>query len=253
MLTLNGKGGKRSTEEKYEGVEITEASGPIIFKDKYLDKAIEYAVAGIVFIGAFIGGRKAMRGVTGGFVDATKTMAKKQDGAGILQNAKKYFYTVKENIKATKSTNAKEVKGVLDAIESEKAINASNKIVKGSVIDKLATSVDNDKSIASKIANTKLAKQVIAGSKEGAEKIKKVSSDDVRAMFAKSGLTRGADAVDILGAGVGASAAAIGGRDGADIVTDMNDEQVAKQARKANMVHRLEKYGQAAETLFAHL
>lgn len=249
MITLNGKGGKRSDEEKYKDVEITKASAPIIYKDKYLDKAIECAVAGIVFIAAFIGGKKAMHGVTGGFVDATKQMAKKQDSVGIMQNAKKYFETVKDNIKATKNTDVKEVKGLLNELESEKAANAGKKVVKGSIIDKLAASVDDDKSLASRIANTKVVKQVIAGGKENAEKMAKVTSDDVRNMFAKNGITRAADGVDALGAAGGAAAAATAGRDGADILTDINDDEVAQEADKANKRHYMRKLGHAAAAM----
>lgn len=248
MFTWNGLGGKKDVKEKYKDVEITEASAPIIYKDKYLDKAIEYAVAGIVFVAAFLGGKKAMRGVTGGFVDTTKQMAKNQDGVGIMQNAKKYYQTLKDNIKTTKNTDIKKVKGVLNELESEKALNAGKKVVKGSVIDKIAARVDDEQSIASKIANTKLAKQVIAGSKENAEKITKVTSDDVRNMFAKNGITRGADGVDTLGAGVGASIAATAGRDSADVLTDLNDGDVAEEAHKANK-HYMQKLGRAASAM----
>ena len=67
-------------------------------------------------------------------------------------------------------------------------------------------------------------------------------------MFAKNGITRGADGIDTLGAGVGASIAATAGRDSADILTDLNDGDVAEEAHKANK-HYMQKLGRAASAM----
>lgn len=107
MFTLGDKGGKKTVGEKYDA-EITEESAPILFKDYFLDKTIETGVAAVVFIGALFKGKKFMHGVTGSFLDAAKTMAKNQDGAGIIKAAKKYVDTVGSNIKKQKPPTPKQ-------------------------------------------------------------------------------------------------------------------------------------------------
>ncbi len=128
--------------------------------------------------------------------------------------------------------------------------------MENSIIDRLAKKADNPDSLFSKFVK-KVSKNPNAG------------SDDVRNFFAKKfGITRGADIVDnaaVLGIAGGASGIV---HSITDVVTDLNDEDVAKRAQEANRRYqeaetkaekkaikkeqfqaRIEKIGKAAEQM----
>lgn len=248
MITWRDKGGKKTPEQKYDGVEINETTAPIIYKDAYLDKAIEAALAGTTFLVATLKGKKILHGATGGFVDATKQLVKNGKTAdSITGAAKRYFTTVGDAMKTAKASQVKAGK-ISDALEANKALNANSVVLKGSIIDKLANRADDEGSIVSSIANSKPVKEMILGSKKNIEDIK-VDSGNVKTFLAKKGLTRGADIVDIGAAGAGAYGLSIGGRDVADIITDLNDDNVAEEAKKADIAAVEKQFGKKAGRL----
>jgi len=221
--------GGRSFEEKYKSedgkpVNVTTANLGILGGDFILDHAIEIGLAAITFVALALKGRSLMNGVAGSIVDTTKQMADttKSDKLSITKKFSTYIHNTIENIKKTKSLGKKDANGLKNNAEGFIKENAKKTVMENSVIDKLAKKADNPDSLFSKFVK-KVSKNPNAG------------SDDVRNFFAKRfGITRGADIID--------NAVAIGAAGGAsgvvhsvtDVVTDLNDEEVAKKAEEAN-------------------
>ncbi len=234
--------GGRTFEEKYskdgKPVNMTTANAGILLGDYILDHLIEFTVAGVTFVALALKGKKILSGVTGSFVDAGKQITQKEtDKIGAFQKIKNYANKVKLNIKNLKNTNADNITNNMQEVVQE---NASKTVMKGSFIDKLADKADNPDSLFAKFVK-KVSKNPEAG------------SDDVRNFFAKKlGITRGADIVDNATAiGIAGGGAKIA-KDGADIGTDLNDEDVTDKAAAAN--HRnLEKAKKAANVVLKAL
>ncbi len=230
--------GGRTFEEKYskdgKPVNMTTANAGILIGDYVLDHLIEFAVAGVTFVALALKGKKMLSGVAGSFVDAAKQMTQKEtDKISVFQKLKNYASTVKTNIKSLKTANADNITKNIKETAKE---NASKTVVKESIIDKLADKADNPDSLFAKFVK-KVSKNPEAG------------SDDVRNFFAKKlGITRGADIVDnAVSLGIAGGGAKIA-KDGTDIGTDLNDEEVTNKAAAANH-HSLEKAKKAANVV----
>ncbi len=232
--------GGRTFEEKYAStkdgkpVNVTTANAGILFGDYILDHLIEFAVAGVAFVGVGLKSKKLLSGVSSGFVDAAKQMAQKDgDKIGAAKKFVNYMESAKKNIAKAKKAKAT---NIADNLQEAAKENARKTIVEGSVIDKIVKKADDDKSVISKIVK-KVTKNPNAGSKEAAE------------FFAKDlGITRGADVIDNAMALGTAGAAAKVAKDGADIGTDLNDDDVADKAAAANR-RSIEKAQKAASVV----
>lgn len=220
--------GGRSFEEKYKTedgkpVNVTTANLGILGGDFILDHAIEIGLAAVTFVALALKGKSLMNGVTGSIVDTTKQMAdKKSDKLSTTKKFSEYIHNTIENIKKTKALKKRDASNLKNNAEGFIKENAKKTVMKNSVIDKLAKKADNPDSLFSKFVK-KVSKNPNAG------------SNDVRNFFAKKfGITRGADIVDnavVLGAAGGASGVV---HSVTDVVTDLNDEDVAKKAKEAN-------------------
>ncbi len=220
--------GGRSFEEKYKTedgkpVNVTTANLGILGGDFILDHAIEIGLAAVTFVALALKGKSLMNGVTGGIVDTTKQMADKNgDKLGITKKLSTYIESTIENIKKTKSLRKQDANNLKNNAEGFIKENAKKTVIENSIIDRLAKKADNPDSLFSKFVK-KISKNPDAG------------SDDVRNFFAKKfGITRGADIVDnaaVLGIAGGASGIV---HSITDVVTDLNDEDVAKRAQEAN-------------------
>ena len=164
-----------------------------------------------------------MNGVTGGIVDTTKQMADKNgDKLGITKKLSTYIESTIENIKKTKSLRKQDANNLKNNAEGFIKENAKKTVMENSIIDRLAK-----KQMILILYFQKFVKKVSKNPNAG--------SDDVRNFFAKKfGITRGADIVDnaaVLGIAGGASGIV---HSITDVVTDLNDKDVAKRAQEAN-------------------
>lgn len=237
--SIGGYGGNKTMAEKYGDTNISTANAGTVLVDYIVDHIIEFGLTAAALIGTFVKGKDLMSGVSGAFVDSAKQLAAKQDGAGLIKSVKAYAETVKKNIDLTKQ--AEKIKDTLtDNIEAEKIANSAKEVMEGSVIDKIAKKADNEKSLVSKVVNFKPIKRAILGQEQAAVEGAVVKSADLKTFFAqKLGLERGADVIDIFVATSGAGTAAGIVNIGADAGTDLNDEQVAHKAKRAERIGKL--------------
>lgn len=226
-------GGNKSFEEKYskdgKPVNVTTANLGILSADFILDHLLQIGVATLTFVALALKGKSFMSGVTGGIVDTTKQMASKKnnDKLGITKKFSNYVKSTIDNIKKTKTLRKEDANNLKNNAEGLIKENSKKTVMKGSIIDRLAKKADGD-GLFSKFVK-KVSKNPNAGSEE------------VRKFFAtRLGITRGADFVDDAAAVVVAGGTSGIAHSVTDIVTDLNDETVAKKAEEAN-----EKYEQA--------
>lgn len=206
-------GGNKTMEEKYGKMNLTTETAPIVV-DYVKDKAAEALVTAGAFLLALKKGQKATNGLSQAIAE---TFAKKASTVGAevvdIGTIKKLQTAVTDALKKVNNNN-------IDSKNIQKEIAASGGIkglIKGILPPpKAYVAADNDVA--------KAAKKL--GLDEG-------KADKIGRFFAeKLGIAKAPDVIDTAASVGAAGVIANVANDGADIVTDLDDEEVAAKARK---------------------